>query len=251
MLKKRLSIVSVLLISLFVFVACNSGGEEPAASSSQAEPTAAPVEETAVEEAPTQQPVEETADSAPIRTFSVVSSESSASYVVSEEFFSQALEKLGIEAGLTEVIGSTTEVSGELTLNTDNPDLLDAATFTVNMASLETDQSRRDNWLKDNALQSGQFPEATFVATGTTGLTNDMANGSDVSFQLNGDLTVRDVTNSVTFDVTAVLNGDTISGVATLPLNMTDFGIEPPNFADTLTVADAFTIRVELTAREQ
>ena len=52
------------------------------------------------------------------------------------------------------------------------------------------------------------------------------------------------------FDVTAILNGDTVTGVATADLRMTDFGIEPPNFANTLTVADEFQVQ-EFTAGEQ
>jgi polyisoprenoid-binding protein YceI len=66
-----------------------------------------------------------------------------------------------------------------------------------------------------------------------------------------GDLTIREVTQPVIFDVSATLNGDTATGVATADLRMTDFGIEPPNFANTLTVADEFSVEVEFTAREQ
>jgi polyisoprenoid-binding protein YceI len=124
-----------------------------------------------------------------------------------------------------------------------------AAQFTVDMTGLATDQDRRDGWLGDNAIESNVFPQATFVATSATGLPDSINEGEEISFQLNGDLTVRDVTLSVTFDVTAVLTADTIQGTATLPLNMTDFGINPPSFANTLTVADPFTIEVELVAR--
>jgi len=61
------------------------------------------------------------------------------------------------------------------------------------------------------------------------------------------DLTIREVTNRVTFDVTAVLYGDTLRGKAILLLQMIDFGIEPPNFVNTLTVANSFRIEVDIT----
>jgi hypothetical protein len=54
----------------------------------------------------------------------------------------------------------------------------------------------------------------------------------------------------VTFDVKAKLAGDTLSGTAATQLKMSDFGIEPPNFANTLTVADDFGIEVQFVARE-
>ena len=66
-----------------------------------------------------------------------------------------------------------------------------------------------------------------------------------------GDLTVRDVTVPITFDVTATLDGDTITGVAIADTLLSDFGINPPNFANTLTVQDAFQIQMELTAVEE
>ena len=66
-----------------------------------------------------------------------------------------------------------------------------------------------------------------------------------------GDLTIRDITKSVTFDVTASLEGDTITGMASAPLLMSDFGIDPPNFANTLTVKDAFMVNVEFVARDK
>ncbi len=72
-----------------------------------------------------------------------------------------------------------------------------------------------------------------------------------MTFQLVGDLTVRDVTVPLTFDVTATLDGDTITGVAIADTLLSDFGINPPNFANTLTVQDAFQIRMELTAVEE
>ena len=34
-------------------------------------------------------------------------------------------------------------------------------------------------------------------------------------------------------------------------MKISNFGFDPPNFANTLTVADDFTIQVELTAKEQ
>ena len=72
-----------------------------------------------------------------------------------------------------------------------------------------------------------------------------------MSFKLIGDLTIREVTQPVTFDVTATLVGDTLTGVATADARMSDFGIDPPNFANTLTVADEFRMEVAFTAREQ
>jgi len=68
---------------------------------------------------------------------------------------------------------------------------------------------------------------------------------------LSGGLTIREITQPVTFDVTAKLQGDTITDVLTTRLLMSNFGIEPPSFANTLTVQDEFGIEVAFTVREQ
>jgi polyisoprenoid-binding protein YceI len=200
--------------------------------------------------APEPEPVQEESVAEGVRTFTVDPTESQASYIVDEEFFADALGKLGIEAGDKVVVGTTTGVTGQIQLNPNNPDMVEAAQFTVDMRGLATDQDRRDKWLRENAIESDVFPVTTFTAVSATGLPASITDGEPVSFQLNGDLTVRDVTKNVTFDVTASISGDTLEGTATLSLNMTDFGIDPPSFANTLTVADPFTIEVTLTARE-
>ncbi|MCB0184481.1 MAG: YceI family protein, partial [Caldilineaceae bacterium] len=75
--------------------------------------------------------------------------------------------------------------------------------------------------------------------------------GEEVNFQLLGDLSVRDVTLPVTFDVTATLEGSRLNAVATTALEITDFGFDPPSFANTLTVANDLQIRVEIVAEEK
>lgn len=230
--------VSLLLVSCVLtvsFLAACAGAPAPAPT-----PTTAPA-------AQPQQPVAEGA-----RRFVVVPAESSAAYVVDEEFLAGALAKLGIDAGLQKITGSTNEVTGELQLKLDDPqNALVSGEFTVNLPSLKTDQDRRDSWIRDNALESNRFPVAKFVATSINNAPASYTDGAEVTFQLLGDLTVRDITQPVTFAVTATLTGDTIKGVATTAMKISNFGFDPPNFANTLTVADDFTIQVELTAKEQ
>lgn len=232
--------VSLLLVSCVLtvsFLAACAGAPAPAAAPT---PTTAPA-------AQPQQPVAEGA-----RRFVVVPAESSAAYVVDEEFLAGALAKLGIDAGLQKITGSTNEVTGELQLKLDDPqNALVSGEFTVNLPSLKTDQDRRDSWIRDNALESNRFPVAKFVATSINNAPASYTDGAEVTFQLLGDLTVRDITQPVTFAVTATLTGDTIKGVATTAMKISNFGFDPPNFANTLTVADDFTIQVELTAKEQ
>jgi polyisoprenoid-binding protein YceI len=191
------------------------------------------------------------AAAAGMRTFVIVPEASSASYLVDEEFFEDALAKLGINAGLADVVGTTPDVAGQIQIDPATG-ALGQTVITANLGALSTDQAARDRWLRENGAgpQFGSAPPASFVATGVEGLPAQISEGQEVSFTLNGDLTVREVTQPVSFAVTAVLNGDTLTGSAETRLLMSSFGITPPDFARTLRVADEFGLRVELTARE-
>jgi polyisoprenoid-binding protein YceI len=232
----------VLLLLVLVLGACGGAAETPTPTSTPAAP--------AVETPTTGANVG--AAITGLRTFVVVPAESKASYLVDEEFFGGAFEKYGIAAGAADVIGATQAIEGQLQLNLDNlAEALGENRFTVQMNTFTTEQSRRDNWIRDNGPSFNRFPVATFVASAVEGAPTSYSEGTEVSFQLVGDLTIREVTQPTTFAVTAQITGDTLTGVATTRLKMSNFGIDPPNFANTLTVADEFGIEVQITAREQ
>lgn len=245
MISKTRLFTGLIIALALVLAACGGADVVPTAA-----PASTPAPTSTPEQEPVQEPVQEEPAAEGARTFIVDPTESQASYIVDEEFFADALGKLGIEAGEKVVVGTTPGVTGQIQLNPNNPDLLESAQFTVDMRGLATDQDRRDKWLRENAIESDVFPAATFTAVSATGLPAAITDGESVSFQLNGDLTVRDATKNVTFDVTASISGDTLAGTATLALNITDFGIDPPSFANTLTVADPFTIEIVLQAQE-
>ena len=216
--------------------------EAPADASTDTSPDAA----APATEAPAAQPV------GGRRTFVIVPEESQAAYHATEEFFAAALEKYGINAGFGEAVGTTQAIEGQLTLNFDDlSDALGDNSFTVQMNTLVTGRDTRDNWIRENGPRFNDYPVATFTATAIEGAPAAYTEGEEVSFKLIGDLTVREVTRPTTFDVTAKLEGDTLTGTATAQAKLTDFGIEPPSFANTLTVDDDIAVEVKFTAREQ
>ena len=238
----------LLLTVLLLLAGC--GADAPAVESpTPAEPTATAAAPTPTNAPAPAAPAPSTA-AAGMRTFVIVPEESSASYLMDEEFFAAALSKYNISAGNKVSVGSTNEVAGSLALDLGAAQPLGENRFTVNLLSLSSDQSLRDGWIQGNALESKKFPEAVFVASSIEGAPASYTDGQEVAFQLVGELTVRSISLPVTFDVTATLSGDTIKGVAEAKVKLSDFGITPPNFANTLVVADLFTIRLELTAKE-
>jgi len=245
--KRPIYVLTIILLLLISLAAC--GGSEATSSP-------VPATKEMVEPEPQAATVmaEDTAQNAAsdMRIFVIVPAESKASYLADEEFFENALSKYGIEAGNNDVVGSTQVIEGQLQINpNDMTQLLGENNFKVDMRTLKTDQDRRDNYILDNGPAFNRFPEATFSATEISGLPEVYVEGEEIQFQMNGILTVHKVPVPVTFDVSARLAGDTMTGVAETRTLMSAFGIEPPDFVRTLTVADEFGIRVEFTAKEK
>jgi polyisoprenoid-binding protein YceI len=82
-------------------------------------------------------------------------------------------------------------------VESDKPDFSDAKIFfTVDIASVSTDNDMRDNHLKsDDFFNAAKFPQMKFESTSFEPLGGN-------KYKLNGNLTIRDVTKPVSFDVT-------------------------------------------------
>lgn len=239
----------VLLVVLLALMLAACSPALPAAQSPAAEAPAAeaPAAEAPAAEAPA---AEAPAAVSGVHTYAIVPEESTAYYIADEQFFGGALDKYGIAEGTQDTIGSTQQIEGQLELNLDNLAApLGENRFVVQMNTFETDQSLRDMYLRRQGPEFNTYPEAVFVATAVEGAPESYVQGQEVSFKLVGDITIREITQPVTFDVTAILSGGTLTGTAETRTLMSAFGIEPPNFANTLVVGDEFGIRLEFVAR--
>ena len=166
----------LLLISIFLLAACGGTAVEPAAPVAEPaviepqpqanEKASAPSEDTPpmAEEAGEAAPADASAADGP-RTFTIVPAESSAAYLVDEEFFEDALSKLGIGAGEVDVVGVTPNVNGQIQFDLGSGSLGETV-ITADLSALSTDQNQRDRWLQENGggPQFSRFPQAIFVA---------------------------------------------------------------------------------------
>jgi polyisoprenoid-binding protein YceI len=225
--------------------------ENIGALSVQANPTAAAVQTAAL--APTTAvPVPTSAPSAPVAVASPSSTASSARLVLdgsATQASYHAHEQLVGNSLPTEAVGTSPGVSGSLVvLGADGAIAADQSTFTVDLTQLKSDESRRDNFVKSNTLQTSSFPTATFVARSVQGLPLPLPTSGAATFQLLGDLTIHGVTKPVTWQVSAQFADTTVRGSATTNVNITDFGMTPPKAGPVLSIEDALALEVAFTA---
>jgi len=131
-----------------------------------------------------------------------------------------------------------------------HPEQSSVGTITVDISTFTSDSSRRDNAIRNRWLESATYPMATFVPTQVSGLSADVQAGETVNLQISGDLTVREVTKPVTFDVQVRLENDVLQGSATTEVLMTDFGFSPPDIAGMLRAEDKVKIDFTFSAAE-
>src|SRR5438552_14636843 len=87
-------------------------------------------------------------------------------------------EKLASLSAPSDAVGRTTAVTGTLTLAQESSGYsVTAANFSVDVSKLSSDQSRRDQRIHSQGLESDRYPTATFTLASPTALSADPASG--------------------------------------------------------------------------
>ena len=213
----------------------------------QVEPTDAPTEAPPTTAAPVQ-PTEpaETESAIPmtgLTTYQIVTGESTVTYEVGETFFENNRFNLAV--------GVTPQVSGAVMLDPVNPQSATVSEIQVDISLFQSDSSRRDNFIRGRFLESSTYPLAVFKPTSILGLPAAYTEGQEISFQVTGDLTVKQTTKPATFDVMAKLGDGTLSGTATTTILLSNFDVGPITLAGMLQTEDEVKLTLNFVARPQ
>ncbi len=150
----------------------------------------------------------------------------------------------------TTVVGTSNQVSGEIALNAAKLDATQVGVILVNARTLETDESRRNQAIRNFILQTDAYEFIVFTPTAIAGLSGATAPGALVSFEISGDLTIRELTRPVVFAVTGSLNAEgSIEGYASTVINRGDFGLTIPNVPFVANVGEEVVLEIDFVAR--
>jgi polyisoprenoid-binding protein YceI len=240
MFNNRTRITTYLLVLVYLLSGCASPQEEAPTPTALPDLPTPVVEQTeAVLPSLTPEPdIEEPVETAAIR-FSIVPERSEARYLVTEQLANVSLPN--------DAIGRTQQINGTLVLQPDGTILAEESRLEVDLSTLQSDESRRDRFIKENTLNTSQFPMAVFVPTEMSGLPAELPQSGDVSFKLIGDLTIRDVTRQVEWDVAGSVQGDEVTGQARTSFTFADFNLTQPRVPVVLSVEDTIRLEVDFT----
>jgi polyisoprenoid-binding protein YceI len=125
-----------------------------------------------------------------------------------------------------EGVGRTNAVTGQLVIDGTT---VTGAEFTVDMTTVQSDESRRDNQFNGSLMDTATFPTSTFVLSAPIELGTVPADRQEITATATGDLTLRGETRPVTFDVTARRNGANIEVNGSIPIRFEEWGIPNPS----------------------
>jgi polyisoprenoid-binding protein YceI len=145
--------------------------------------------------------------------------------------------------GANTAVGRTQNVSGSLTIDGTT---ISAMQVSVDMTTLQSDDSRRDERLRTDGLQTDQFPTASFTLTKPIEVGSVPKDGQTIQAVAVGDLTLHGVTRSVEISIQAQRTGNEIQAIGSVDVALTDYAIEAPTGFLVLSIANTGTIELHL-----
>lgn len=155
-------------------------------------------------------------------------------------------------AMVTKVRGNFNEFTGSGVFDIDNPTKSNVS-VTIQATSIDTRNEDRDNHLRSNDFFAmEQYPTVTFASTAIEQIDDD-------TFRITGDLTIKDVTRSISIDfdyegaATDPSGNQRIGFEGSVQVNRKDFGLEwnAPLDAGGVLVSEKVTLEFEISAIKQ
>jgi polyisoprenoid-binding protein YceI len=144
--------------------------------------------------------------------------------------------------GSATAVGRTGDVTGSITIEGTT---LTAASFEVDMTTITTNESGRDDRVQE-ALETADNPTGRFTLTDPVELGDGAASGEPVAVTAVGDLTIHGVTRQVAIPLEAQLVDDTVVVTGSLDITFSDFAVDVPDSQVVVSVEDHGVMEVQL-----
>ncbi len=151
------------------------------------------------------------------------------------------------------VVGTTSQVAGTVSVNTNSPELSSVGTIRINARTFLTDSDRRDSAIARFILKS-EIAENEFIEFKPTSVTELKVRSTEprtpgaVSGTIRGDLTIAGITKPATFNVTADTQADgSIKVLASATIKRGDFSLVIPSVPFVANVGESVTLKFNTT----
>jgi polyisoprenoid-binding protein YceI len=138
-------------------------------------------------------------------------------------------------------VGRTSKIWGSVTVAND---VVTSGTFTVDMASVVSDQSQRNAQFDGRIMDVAKYPTATLTLTAPFTLGTVPPVGAKATYTASGTLAMHGVSRDVRLSLTAERTADGIYVLADLPIAFARWDIANPSLGGFVTTADSGTLEV-------
>ena len=150
-----------------------------------------------------------------------------------------------------DAVGETGAITGSIALDGDAKVVPAGSLFSVELAGLKSDKSRRDTYVRNRLLETRTYPSTRLAITEVRGLPSPLPTSGRVAFQLLGNLTVKGVTRPTAWRVEADVAGDRLSGRAATSFTFAQFSLTQPKVSVVLSVNDTIRLEYDFVMRRQ
>jgi polyisoprenoid-binding protein YceI len=206
-------------------------------------PSATPQPETGADPTPTSPAASPTTvPEGGLAIYTISQADSQVSFTIYEE----------LRGAPNDVIGVTDQVAGEVAVDPNDLSTVQLGTIQVNARTLVTDDDRRNQAIRNIILNTDQYELITFTPTAIVSLSGAGQVGQVYTFKIEGNLTIRDITQPVVFtaEVTAGEDGR-LTGTASAEITRAAYKILIPDVPFVANVADNVTLKIDFVAVKQ
>jgi polyisoprenoid-binding protein YceI len=129
-------------------------------------------------------------------------------------------------------VGRTSAISGHITIDGTS---VTAASFTVQMATITSNESQRDVQFRGRIMDTAAYPTGTLALARPIALAPLPATDVVRTYTASANLTLHGVTRPVTFPLSAELTGGEIEVSGSIPILFADWDIPNPSFTGFVT----------------
>jgi polyisoprenoid-binding protein YceI len=144
-----------------------------------------------------------------------------------------------------DAVGVTRAITGQLVLDGQGEVVPGASKFVIDVTTLKSDKERRDGYLQRRTLETEQYPTVTLAPTTLRGLPWPLPATGAFTFELEGDLTIKTVTRSVRWQVSATAEGGGFSGTAATRFPFEAFELTQPKVSIVLSVENEIKLEYD------
>lgn len=156
-------------------------------------------------------------------------------------------EKLAFLPAESDAVGRTSQITGSAVF-TDSAGAVtvSAASFDVDVLTLKSDRSMRDEKIKEIGLESSRYPTAAFVLSKSATIPAGILKGEVVYASITGVFDIHGVSKRETLPVEISASGSTVQAVGSLTFPWSEFGMTAPSIGGFVNVTEHATMEFDL-----